>query len=131
MLSWTGMKKNPTKTCNGTCYSAIYYSWTNKDLKQAEETRSQLVMYEQRLGCWNRRVPVNWETEKNEKKRKETERKKNEKKTRRKVTQRNEKKRNAKKRKQNSEKRNEIKEKEKKRKNVKKRNEIKITEARR
>ena len=63
----------------------------------------------------SKRVPVNWETEKNEKKRKE---KKNEKKTRRKVTKRNAKKRNAKKRKQNSEKRNETKEKEKKRKNV-------------
>ena len=38
------------------------------------------------------RVPVNWETEKNEKKRKETERKKNEKKTKRKAMKRNEKK---------------------------------------
>ena len=35
-------------------------------------------------------VPVNWEMEKNEKKRKETERKKKEKKTRRKVTKQNE-----------------------------------------
>ena len=61
-------------------------------------------------------VPVNWETEKNEKKRKETERKKNEKKTWRKVTKRNEKK---------TKRRNETKDKEKKRKKRKetKRNE--------
>ena len=70
-------------------------------------------------------VPVNWETEKNEKKRKETERKKTKRKQGEKQRKETKKKRNAKKRKQNSEKRNETKEKEKKRKKrkEKKRNE--------
>ena len=61
-------------------------------------------------------VPVNWETEKNEKKRKETERKQTKRKQGEKQRKETKKKRNAKKRKQNSEKRNETKEKEKKRK---------------
>ena len=78
------------------------------------------------------RVPVNWETEKNEKKRKETERKKKRKE--------NKEKSNEKKRKKNETQKNEnkivrkeTKQKEKKRKekNVKKWNEMKSTEARR
>ena len=68
------------------------------------------------------RVPVNWETEKNEKKRKEKKRKENKEKSNEKKRKKNE---TQKKRKQNSEKRNETKEKEKKRKKRKetKRNE--------
>ena len=73
----------------------------------------------------DKRVPVNWETEKNEKKRKEKKRKENKEK-------RNEKKRNAKKN-ENKIVRKETKQKKKKRKekNVKKWNEMKSTEARR
>ena len=77
-------------------------------------------------------VPVNWETEKNEKKRKEKERKKKRKENKEKSNGKKRKKKTKRKtRKQNSEKRNETKEKEKKRKNVKKRKEMKSTEAHR